>query len=910
MSEQRSVDGSLVFDTKINTESFKQDLEELKGLAEQTEVQAVVGSKIDKTGYEADKQELNREAESGIDTVTGKSDLDKSGFEADKRELDRQAETGIDTVTAPTAVDDSGLKKDISKLDDTAKKAVSQLDSPLKDGELTFDTKVSGTSAAEIAKGMLGSNLIQFGLEKAVNFGKKGIQLASDLEEVQNVVDVTFGEGAGQIEEFAKAASTSFGLTELQAKQFTGTVGAMVKSMGLTEQEALDMSTSLVGLTGDMASFYNLDHETAFEKIRSGISGETEPLKALGINMSVANLEAYRLTKGIKKAYEEMSEAEKVQLRYGYIMEQTTDAQGDFVRTQDSYANQVRVLQNNLDTMAANVGSMLVPALTKAVGWFNSLFEGPQTNKLQEEITSASEALNAVSGEIKSIKDDYTKEAIKIRVNYEEATELTETLELLKEAADKGYGERTLRLGMTGDDVAALQNQLASLGLAIQITDQVGVFGESTEAALKEYQGAMGLVADGIAGAKTYAAMNAEDTAKLVSATQQLVDIYPDLAEYVGENGVLMLEKDRVDELIASYKDLQLEKLMASRVEQIQGVYADALIEMELLKQKSKEAEMELDRLNKKQLEMVNAYQQVAQTFVAGYSSGGKRDPQAEIDAVNAYISAFGDISSALDLASESGLNISGLFGDDGAIKSLSEITQMENGLKALTELMLALYRTGSEDQFQFADDIAATQTALEAAQEAITEYEGVVENARKEAATAEAALKNFGKEVEPAGEDAGKTAGQAAADALLDQESEIDSAVREIADSAQKEANNHVIHYRSVVDSPATGTSRSYPGHATGLDRVPYDNYLARLHVGEAVLTASEAQKWRAGESKGGGVSAEQLAAAMEPVVESIRNIRIALDVDGREFASNQAAHNRTALNRYNTQIARGMGK
>lgn len=882
MSENRVVDGSLVFDTKINFDGYKKDLSELEKLSE------------------ADIQ------------VIGKATLDTSEFEESIRQMERKSESAVDSVMVETAVDDKGLKEDIARLDDTARKALDQLDSPLNDGEITFDTQIKGSGAADVAKGIIGSNLIQAGMQKLAEGVKKGIGLASDLEEVQNVVDVTFGQGAAQIEEFAKAASTSFGLTELQAKQFTGTVGAMVKSMGLTEKEALDMSTSLVGLTGDMASFYNLDHETAFEKIRSGISGETEPLKQLGINMSVANLEAYALTKGIKKAYDEMSEAEKVQLRYGYIMEQTTDAQGDFVRTQDSYANQVRVLQNNLDTMAANVGSMLIPALTSVVGWVNSLFAGPgETNATQTAIDEAIKSLESLDTDVQNIKNDYTKDAIKIQIDYQKAEGLADDLTLLKELSEsKGFGDRTLKLGMTGEDVAALQNQLSSLGLAIQITDQVGVFGASTEAALKEYQGTMGLVADGIAGAKTYAALNAEDTEKLVSVTQQLVDIYPELAGYVGEDGVLMLEQDQVDKLIASYKDLRLEKLMASRVEQIQGVYADALIEMELLKQKNKEAGTELDELNKKQLKMVGAYQQVAQTFIAGYSSGGKRDPQAEIDAVNAYISAFGDISGALDLASESGLNISGLFGDDGAIKSLGEITQMENGLKALTELMLALYRTGSEDQFQFADDIEAAQTALETSQEAITEYESVVENARKEAATAEAALKNFGKEAEPAGDNAGKTAGQAAADALLDQESEIDSAIRAIADSAQKEANNHVIHYKSVVDSPTTGTTQSYPGHATGLDRVPYDNYLARLHVGEAVLTASEAQKWRAGESKGGGVSAEQLAAAMEPVVESIRNIRIALDVDGREFASNQAAHNRTALNRYNTQIARGMGK
>lgn len=111
-----------------------------------------------------------------------------------------------------------------------------------------------------------------------LDWGKQAIQAASDLEEVQNVVDVTFGEGASKIEAWAKKAGTQFGLTETQAKRFTSTLGAMMKSAGMAGPEIVEMSTDLAGLAADMASFYNLDFDTAFQKIRSGISGETEPL--------------------------------------------------------------------------------------------------------------------------------------------------------------------------------------------------------------------------------------------------------------------------------------------------------------------------------------------------------------------------------------------------------------------------------------------------------------------------------------------------------------------------------------------------------------------------------------------------------------------------------------------------------
>ena len=125
-----------------------------------------------------------------------------------------------------------------------------------------------------------------------LDFGMECINAASDLQEVQNVVDVTFGGAAETINQWSKKAGSQFGLTETQAKKFTSTLGAMAKSAGLAGPEIVEMSTDLAGLAADMASFYNLDFETAFQKIRSGISGETEPLKALGINMSV-NLRAY-----------------------------------------------------------------------------------------------------------------------------------------------------------------------------------------------------------------------------------------------------------------------------------------------------------------------------------------------------------------------------------------------------------------------------------------------------------------------------------------------------------------------------------------------------------------------------------------------------------------------------------------
>lgn len=218
-----------------------------------------------------------------------------------------------------------------------------------------------------------------------VNWAKDAIEAASALEEVQNVVDVTFGESAAEIDAWAKNAITQFGLTETQAKQFASTMGAMMKSSGLAGKEIVGMSEDLAGLAADMTSFYNMDFETAFQKIRSGISGETEPLKQLGINMSVANLEAFALTQGITKAFDKMSQSEQILLRYQYLMQATADAQGDFARTSDGYANGLRLLDSQLNQLKTTVGGFLIGPAADAVGWLND-FLGKLTQPKQRTV--------------------------------------------------------------------------------------------------------------------------------------------------------------------------------------------------------------------------------------------------------------------------------------------------------------------------------------------------------------------------------------------------------------------------------------------------------------------------------------------------------------------------------------------
>lgn len=232
----------------------------------------------------------------------------------------------------------------------------------------------SGIKNASFNLGNLLKTAIGFkAIRGLANLGKSAIGFGSAITEIENVVDVSFGSMADEAYKFASTAKEQFGLSELAAKQYSGTMMAMMKSSGVAQDAASKMSISLAGLAGDIASFYNIDTDAAFQKIRSGISGEIEPLRQLGINLSVANMEAYALSRGITTSYNAMSQAEKVALRYNYLMSVTGDVQGDFARTSGTWANQVRLLTLNFQSLSAVIGQGLIAGILPAIQALNAL---------------------------------------------------------------------------------------------------------------------------------------------------------------------------------------------------------------------------------------------------------------------------------------------------------------------------------------------------------------------------------------------------------------------------------------------------------------------------------------------------------------------------------------------------------
>ena len=238
----------------------------------------------------------------------------------------------------------------------------------------------SKQTSKEISSGLgsalkkIGTMLISaFTIKKLADFGKECIELGSDLAEVQNVVDVVFPHMNKQIDSFAKNAAAQFGLSETMAKKFTGTFGAMSKAFGFNEKAAYDMSTTLTGLAGDVASFYNISQDEAYTKLKSVFTGETESLKDLGVVMTQTALDSYAMANGFGKTTAKMSEMEKVALRYQFVQDQLTSAVGDFSRTSDGWANQVRILKLQFDSLKATIGQGLINVLSPVIKVINTI---------------------------------------------------------------------------------------------------------------------------------------------------------------------------------------------------------------------------------------------------------------------------------------------------------------------------------------------------------------------------------------------------------------------------------------------------------------------------------------------------------------------------------------------------------
>lgn len=226
-------------------------------------------------------------------------------------------------------------------------------------------------------------------------FAKECTDLASELTELQNVVDQVFPTMNARLDEWSQNLISTFGLSEAKAKHYAGTMASMARSMGFTEEQAYAMSTRLAELSGDIASFYDMSSDEAFTKLESIFTGMVQPMRSLGINMTQASLDAYAMANGWGKTCDEMTEAERTLLRYEYVLDRTAFAQGDAARTSGTWANQLRQLQMNFESLEATLGAQFIDALLPALTTLNEMIV--TLDSLAQRINTVSIALSGLS---------------------------------------------------------------------------------------------------------------------------------------------------------------------------------------------------------------------------------------------------------------------------------------------------------------------------------------------------------------------------------------------------------------------------------------------------------------------------------------------------------------------------------
>lgn len=390
-----------------------------------------------------------------------------------------------------------GIVSEFKKIISVGKSTVSaigKIASGISSAFQKIGTSSKHVDTARISLGSLLKTAIGFRLGYGLlQFGQQAFELGSAITEVENVVDVAFGSMADKAYEFASTATEQYGLSELAAKQYAGTMMAMLNSTGVAQDAAAEMSTTLAGLAGDLASFYNISTDEAFMKLRSAIAGETEPMRQIGVNMTVAALQSYALSQGITKSWQSMTQAEQAMLRYNYIMSATSQQQGDYARTVNSFANQWRLLTLNVQQFASVVGQGLIAAVLPAIQAINALFSvlmraaeafrdfmyvltgydggGSQGGIVNEftgigDVSTGLEDIGASGGDASDGMDDAADSAKDLKkalsvLSFDELNQLSSNLEDIGDAGSAGGGGGLDDINVPGTGLGGYGDSLA-----------------------------------------------------------------------------------------------------------------------------------------------------------------------------------------------------------------------------------------------------------------------------------------------------------------------------------------------------------------------------------------------------------------------------------------------------------------
>lgn len=347
---------------------------------------AAVSSKLSDFGKSEEGLRLK------ADTLNKQIELQKDKVAALEKAYQKSVETkGEDAkATENLKIKLNYATAELNKMENELKEATRELK---EKSSAWYKLSQSMNSAGEKMKSVgekmssIGSKLSTAVTLPLVGIGTAATKMAMDAVESENLFEVAMGSMAGDARKWSEETSKALGLNAYNVRKNVATYNAMLTSMGLTSQESLKMSEGLTQLSYDMASFYNLKPEEAFEKLKSGISGEAEPLKALGILVNDNTIKTYAYAHGIAKQGEALTEQQKVMARYGVIMESTKNAQGDLARTMDSPTNKIRVMKEQAEQLGIQFGQLLIPILEKLIGIVKPLMDKFQgLSKEQQEM--------------------------------------------------------------------------------------------------------------------------------------------------------------------------------------------------------------------------------------------------------------------------------------------------------------------------------------------------------------------------------------------------------------------------------------------------------------------------------------------------------------------------------------------
>jgi gas vesicle protein len=887
---------------------------------------------------------------------------------------DIEKETNKWDKSAKTASD--GMAKSVKKAGDNVKKAVKETTREVND-EIEKSTKEAERDVDESSRKMGDSLSSSFGKAAAgaatvlaavaavaIKIGKEAVEAASDLQEVQNVVDVTFGDSSKAVDKWAKEAGKNFGLTETAAKRYASTIGAMLKSQGVSGSDVLTVSENIAGLAADMASFYNLDFDTAFEKLRSGISGETEPLKQLGINMSAANLEAFRMEQGITKSYNAMSQSEQTLLRYKYLMKATADAQGDFARTSDSFANATRRISTSWETIKTIGGGFLLEVIDPITAGLAELLEKLSTRPDTTVLDDFDQIEADTAKQMGQLQQTYNKatdlvgvlkeiERMTARANNGSVVSLTSLFEEIRKVESSGGDARSYleKLGYDADyvyqkyqvwDEAVRQLTSSIPGLTSVIDSETGAIQGGTaaiDANVKAWR-------DGEEQKLAWAAYYAKERAliekkqelysyeldadaakqKVNRLRENLISTYDWVTESAfGDNNLITPEFARqngsrfVGDVIWAFEEYKtaVDDLNTANAEYtVQAeAFADADQQLADAKQSlidkygdEKQAAADTGKtvqkyMGRTEAEWENLTTAVKEsiTAMADYAQGVH---DATAQAVNSVVNGFKAITRPTTemeekrsrlIEQQNALNRSTKDGEkryqelqkqiDELNHSMEEYTPagMKNALQSqlafmeeyinnleqarkmgLSDDLLAYLSDGSVQSAEYLSQLvanpeqAAEIDALYAQVKkkkdeltnALTDQKLTVDdvyNSLAEKAKQAIADMNLQGEAEAALADTV----QGIADGINDKQGEVQKAVDAILEQLNR-LRGFGINFSTGTSFNAgllktTGKLFDLDGsHANGLDYVPFDNYLASLHEGEAILTSEENRIWQ----------------------------------------------------------------